>query len=429
MWISKKIISLFFCCWLIILSSWIPLFSRQNEAQLASSKPKQTKPVPDKRTWEKIISFPGTVIVFPFKLVFKSTEKAIVFLDETKIIYRIEDYLKSDDELRALIPTYAARSGAGIKLYQKGLFNPASKLELMLAAGEHWRQHYQIRFKRLHLFGGQTQLLAGYQILLEEPFYGIGPNAEIENESNYALEKSTFEIAQHFQLTSDLTMNLTTGIELNQIHAGKDSDHPSTPDIYSPETLYGLSGQKKMAYYQTGLQLDTKNRAGNPTGGWDAEIEAGLFHGNSHSQSGFWKASTDITRYLHLFYNRTLVLRIAGETNRPVGDRQIPFYLLSELGRRETIRGFERGRYRDRDMFLGTAEYRYPILQNKESGIEALIFVDAGQVSPDISRNFSFNDFKVGFGGGFRLYNTEGSIMKFEIGKSADDFRVYFVLN
>ena len=146
---------------------------------------------------------------------------------------------------------------------------------------------------------------------------------------------------------------------------------------------------------------------------------------------GFWRASADITQYIHLFYHRTLVLRVAGEMVQPFSDKDIPFYHLSQLGERETIRGFKRGRFHDRDMLLGSAEYRYPLSRNdrEHSGIEAIIFADAGQVSPDITNDFSFDEFRPGYGAGIRFYGEDGMTTKIEFGKSRDGFRFYFVLN
>jgi len=177
------------------------------------------------------------------------------------------------------------------------------------------------------------------------------------------------------------------------------------------------------------ISNDSRNRLGNPTSGGENRVSGGIFKDIKNDQHIFWEASIDFTRYFHLFYNRTLVFRVAGRKTDTLDDGTIPFYYQSELGERTTIRGFQRGRFRDFDMFLSTAEYRYPLSTKAGSGIEALLFVDAGQVSNDIVNNLSFHEFHVGFGGGFRLYGTEGTIARIEVGKSEDGFRFYLVLN
>ena len=130
-------------------------------------------------------------------------------------------------------------------------------------------------------------------------------------------------------------------------------------------------------------------------------------------------------QHIHLFYNRSLALRLAGEITEPFSDREVPFYYLSELGRGETIRGFSRGRFRARDMVLGSLEYRYPIWAKAD----AILFVDVGQVAEDIFNDLSTDNFEVGYGGGVRIWGKEGLVTSFVIGKSSDGFRVYFGLN
>ena len=65
----------------------------------------------------------------------------------------------------------------------------------------------------------------------------------------------------------------------------------------------------------------------------------------------------------------------------------------------------------------------------RESGVEALIFADAGQVYNNIIKDISSLPFNFCFGAGIRFYNIDGTIAKIEFGRSRDGFRIYFVLN
>ena len=116
---------------------------------------------------------------------------------------------------------------------------------------------------------------------------------------------------------------------------------------------------------------------------------------------------------------------------RSISGRQIPFYELSELGRRETIRGYRRGRYLDRDRLLCTAEYRFPLRakQNKQTGLDAFLFADAGQVCSNLFNRLDIDAFRVGFGCGLRLYNQDGESIRVEIGRGEEQVRLYLVLN
>ena len=380
-------------------------------------------------TWEKIISFPGELIFLPVKLILNGTGETIAFIDRTKLIPKTKDFLKSDDGRRALLPTYSSRSGAGIKIYQKGLLNPESKLTAAAAFGIRNRQDYQLEFKRIKMLRGLTAFLIRYQFLSDEAFYGTGPDSKFDNESNYAYKRASAEINYGKQFTSKFLLDVLMEFSLNDILKGKNTRLPFTTELYTDEELPGLDEQVRLSSLQLTMQYDSKNRMGNPSAGYEALLMGGVFQDLKNDRYKFWKASADFTKYIHLFYDRILVLRVAGEMVAPFSDGLIPFYCLSELGRRETIRGFQRGRYQDNDMVLGAVEYRYPLLQKKESGIDALLFVDGGQVSPNIFKDFAKESFKVGVGGGIRVYGAEGLTAKVELGKSRDGWRFYFVLN
>ncbi|MDP8228814.1 MAG: BamA/TamA family outer membrane protein, partial [Candidatus Electryoneaceae bacterium] len=108
-----------------------------------------------------------------------------------------------------------------------------------------------------------------------------------------------------------------------------------------------------------------------------------------------------------------------------------PFYHLGELGSDETIRGFTRGRFRDRDLLMGSVEYRYPIYQLKYTRtVDAVLFVDTGQVADNIFQDVAVSMFQVGYGGGFRFYNEDEELVaRLEIGVSKEMFRIYLMVN
>ena len=109
----------------------------------------------------------------------------------------------------------------------------------------------------------------------------------------------------------------------------------------------------------------------------------------------------------------------------PLSDKEIPFFYLSEVGRKEKIRGYKHGRYRDRDLLYGTIEYRYPIWRR----MDAAFFFDAGKVTPDISEGLPEGDLQYSYGMSLRLWSPGELISKLDIGKSRDIFFVYFNLN
>jgi len=375
-------------------------------------------------TWEKAISFPMEIAFLPVELFFKGMKATIKFVDDSKLIPRLKYLLMCDDGSCGVIPTYASLSGGGVKIFQKGWFVPDSKLDLLLSAGPERRQTYRLRFRYNKLFGKaiSSDYLIRYRLLPDERYFFS--NIETK-ESNFAHEQFTGEATFGKEFGNGRKLNVIFGLNVNNIFEGR-GDTQSTSKFVSEETLPGLGEKVKLIRLELGAQHDSKNRPGNPSVGIEARATSGIYSQVGDDKFGFWKGSFDFKHFINLFYDRVLMLRIAGEMTEPVSSREIPFYYLSELGRNGTIRGFERGRFRDRDMVLGTLEYRYPIWSH---GIDALLFVDAGKVTPDIFNDNSGNNFNVSYGTGIRIWNRDGLVSKLEIGWSDDGMRIHFGLN
>jgi outer membrane protein assembly factor BamA len=418
---------------LIVLFVFAPITFAQTEGSSEEDRGAESNgPKPEKRkgksTWETIVSFPGMLLYLPFEIVFEGSGALVSYIDKSKIVYRMNDWLNSDDGRRGVMPVYSARTGGGISFYQRDLFNDGSKLTLQATAGPKQRQRYQASIRGIQL--GSTLhsgILARYQFLSDESFFGLGNESLEKNESNYAFRQTSAEITLGFKRNESFSFNAVAGYESDEIQDGKDKRLPTTtdPNLYTEETLPGLTKKLEFSKLQLALHYDGRNHPGHSTGGVELSLGAGVFNEIGNSDFGFWKASLDFSHYINLFYDRVLVLRIAGEITEPLSDKKIPFYYLSEIGRQETVRGFSRGRFRGNDMILGSLEYRYPIWQL----LDAVLFADAGKVADDIFDEFNTKDFHVGYGGGIRLWGPGGLITKFEIGKSKDGIRLYLVLN
>jgi len=376
-------------------------------------------------TWEKAISFPLEIVFLPVELLFKGTKTTIEIVDESKLIPRVKYLLTCDDGSCGVIPTYASLSGAGVKIFQKGWFAPESKLDLSLSVGPKRRQTYQLRFRNNKLFGNSisSDYFIRYKFLPDERYFFS--NIET-NESNFAHENITGEATFGKEFGTGYGLNAIFGLKVNNILKGRGRDSSPTSDFFSSEDLPGLNEKVKLIRMEIGAQHDSKNKPGNPSKGIEAQATSGFYSQIGDDKFGFWKSSFDLKYFINLFYDRVLMLRVAGEMTEPVSSRKIPFYYLSELGRNGTIRGFERGRFRDRDMVLGSLEYRYPIWF---PGIDAVLFVDAGKVTPDIFNDNSGNKFNVSYGAGIRFRSPKGLISKLEIGRSKDGIRIHFGLN
>jgi hypothetical protein len=380
-----------------------------------------------KSVTQKVISFPGKVIFFPFKLIFSGMHYGIVKVDETKIIPKTQDFLVSEDGRREVVPTYVSRIGAGIKYYQREIFNPESRLASFAILGLHQRQRYGIALERVTLSDlfYYSNYRALYEKLTDESFYGIGPDSRKEDEADYTREFFGADVSLGVDLFYRLSLRVYTGFHLNNILPGRESEETSLTDLYNAATLPGLETNVNLFMITLSFLSSSTNRPGNPSQGYEIEVGGSYYQQANDDNYNFFKTTADVRHYIHLFYDRVLVIRAAAELTDPLSGKSVPFYYLSELSEDISFRGFERGRFRDFDLILGSLEYRYPISNNFES----ILFSDAGQVSSDIFQNYNASNWEVTWGIGLRYVSMKGSVSKIELARSRDGFLLKLTLN
>lgn len=379
-----------------------------------------------KSTVETIVSFPGYVAFLPLKIVFEVQKFIIAQAFEGNFLAEVLDVLTTDDDTRGILPTYSSSSGGGLKFFQKGLFTPNSKLSLSATMGLRERKQFQLKLKKIEFSKRiNSQFLVKYHFQSDESFYGIGQDTRVDDRTNFANELGNAEFNVGIQFSEKNRVGIMAGYDRNKISKGRNSRYPSTTEVASFSSLPGIERVIQIAKLQLEIRHDSNFHPGNPTAGFDVLMRGGIGQEINKDEYGFYKLTIDVSHYFPLFYNRTFKLRFAGEFTEDIKGRLIPFYYLSELGRSETIRGFARGRFRDKDMVLGSVEYSYPIW----TIINAQLFLDAGTVSHNVFKYFDISDLKYGYGVAFQLWNEEGVMSDFTIAHSEEGFRFYLGIN
>lgn len=395
-----------------------------------SNSPDTSMVWPEKRksreTWEHLLSLPGTLIYVPFAIAYEGGEAVVDYFDEKKIIPRFRNLI-SQYNFRGILPKYSSRHGAGLQFFQKDYLGQGSVVDFAVTGWMRKRQRFRLRIRDIPLQGKSllSTAFVQYRLLPNEYFYGIGPDSKKSDRTNFAHEQLNASAAIVYRMAEGLILTAAAGYDKNNILAGKDDSYPSTSERFNNKNLPGLENDIKIVSLRGTLSHDTRNRIGRTTAGHVASFGAGLFRQVENDVYGFWKYSVDIRQYVHVAYNRVFSIRVAGEINRPVSDRKIPFYYLADLGREEIIRGFQRARFRDRDYLVGSLEYHYPIW----GPVDAVLFLDAGRVSDDILNEYSVKNFQAGYGGGISFFSKIGTDIQLVVGRSKETVRVYLSVN
>ena len=124
------------------------------------------------------------------------------------------------------------------------------------------------------------------------------------------------------------------------------------------------------------LQYDTRDSQFNPTRGWLVNGEAAFFDEVFGSDFNYRAVSLLANHYWRIADGHVLAFSSYGRFS--FGD--VPFFGLSMFGAKNQLRGYAMGRYQDRMLLAGQAEYRFQATRH----LGLVAFGGIGAVAPNI---------------------------------------------
>ena len=434
MFLKRKLFLYIICAAIYFGSFNTPILAQPDslvyQSQTEDSTRHYRKKYKSKKTWEHIVSLPGTIISIPFVLFFKAQEALVGYTFEKELIPKVKNAFTSDDGLRGIVPKFSNRKGYGAKFYQEQILSATDDLSLTVSGNMFkGRERYRLRWRNIQIASSPLYLstMGRYRFLPKERFFGIGPETKTSDKRVYDHENTAIMAGIDIRTSSTFTINTLFRYDHDNASGGDDDETPSVSDDFDRQTLPGLQSRVKIIQAKLGFTLDTKNYAEKPTAGREIKLSGTIFQDVDDGPFNFRKIQGDYREFINFGRDRVLALRLGFEFTDLLDETEdkVPFYYLSELGVSTTIRGYDRGRFRDLDMVLGSAEYRIPIWRT----IDFTTFVDAGQVANDIFNDFQFRDLRFGFGGGLRLYSSKNLVATILAAFSREKFRLLFTLN
>ena len=195
---------------------------------------------------------------------------------------------------------------------------------------------------------------------------------------------------------------------------------PAVPPGFAEATTYGT--------LRAIGRSDSRDTLGRPTEGLLVEVLAALRADVQGKDLAAATLRADVVKFLRIGEeNRVLVVAIGGEVALPLyPGATIPLLALSTLGRDARLRGYDRGRFRDRYAAWASVEYRWPLYQYNQSGVwvDAFVFADGATVFGVDA--IAAKRLRYSGGGGFRLAHSTASIAEVTIGGSPEGAQVMF---
>lgn len=260
-----------------------------------------------------------------------------------------------------------------------------------------------------------------YRYFPEERFFGLGPDSREEDESNFLLEDSSYDLIAGYQF-GRLGTAFRLGYLAVSVRNGKNDDFPDIGDLQDESSVPGLTRQPDFLRLTSAVFLDYRDTPGNPHQGGLIGVSYSRFDDRGGSEFEFNRFTFDTRGYLPLgSKQRVLALRFFTSIDDADSGSQIPFFLQRTLGGNERLRGYRESRFRDSRQLYLSAEYRWEAWP----AVQFVIFYDTGKVFSE-SDDYDFDGKKQSVGGGVRFKTSKRTVFRFDVGTSNEGTLIHF---
>jgi len=296
------------------------------------------------------------------------------------------------------------RSGAGFAFgaaYQRGGMTASSQVSL------NGYQKHELRFAASGIAGSKlfANVRGGYQDFTKETFYGVGNASKKDDRTNYGLEQ--------FQVRAEVGTHIAPHAKVGGTLGWIDSR------VYD-SSMNNVDDQPDYVEAGAFLDMDYRDEPGNPRRGARYLARWSSFQDRTSDRFSFNRLDVDVQHYFPFFNDRRVIaLRAKTALTQSADGHVVPFYMLPALGGGEGLRGFSDFRFRDRNLALLTAEYRWEAF----SGLDMALFADAGQVAHRF-RDLALSDVKTAAGFGMRFNTAKQVFCRVDLGFSKEGPRL-----
>ena len=287
--------------------------------------------------------------------------------------------------------------------------NYTQNKQLILDAG--W--NFFLRGERWY-FPGE----AGY-FKFPENFYGIGPRTKKEHEELYDSRRIDAVVSLLNQLSPHLFLG--PRFMYQRMYDIKPDSGKAMDAALKDNSIPGIQGSTSPGIGLAAM-WDKRGNILNPQAGGHYISLANIFFQKAWGSTyDFTRWELDMRKYVPLAQKGILALQ--GVATLQAGTP--PFRMMALLGSGADMRGYYRGRFRDRQYMSAQAEYRYIIY--RRWGVAG--FAGVGDVAPVIGK-FSVQSLKPSYGVGIRFLidRKENVNMRLDMawGQGSDGFYVAF---
>jgi hypothetical protein len=252
----------------------------------------------------------------------------------------------------------------------------------------------------------------GVRFVPEQSFFGLGNDTRAEEEETYRETVFGFDSSWRARMVDGLYLGVVQTLQWRRV---SEVDPDGLLAATQPPGIVGgiTSGLgPELAY-------DTRDNTFAPLRG-SYVVLAIPVHGTSlGSEWTFTRLTLDARHFQAISGPHVLAFHLLFDA--VIGTA--PFDRQPELASATALRGYLRGRFRDRRALSFEIEYRFPIYWR----FGGALFIGVGQVAPSVS-DLAFDRFHVAGGGGIRfaLVPEERINLRLDVGATPDGVHPYF---
>ena len=323
-------------------------------------------------------------------------------------------------ELGGLPPGSGVAAGSG---YRQPLFGGRLVIDGSAAASWSHSTALQARVELPRLVGDRVSV--GAQVTRQDftrlSYFGIGPESLETSGTDYRLTNTDSLAFATLKPRAWLTLGGRIGyLSPVAIDSPRDGDDPPTQDLFSAATAPGLFDRPAFLHTDAYVAVDTRNYPSRPTSGGDYRFTFTTFTDRDSGRYSFRRIEGEASRFIPILHeNWVIALRGRVVSSDTADGGVVPFYLLPTLGGSRSLRGYADYRFRDRNLLLLNAEYRWRVF----GALDGALFYDAGKVAPRFE-DLTLTQLKSSYGLGFRFHSNDSTFFRVDVGRSREGTRV-----
>ena len=406
---------------LLLLAPLFPVAIEASTTKTDSLSLAPAKPLRYRSRGEQALAVPGRIVHFPFHLLFVCGRYGAHLVWEVRFIDRLKDWLTTEDGRIGIRPLSNTDIGSGFRLFYKRLPSAADgELTSTVGAAPRQRQHHTIAlaWDIPAALPGRLHLDAGLRKEPKESYFGVGQETPKNDRTSFFQEDLHAGLRWEHQIDRSLKGQAAIGYHSVDIGAGQSSTAPEIGVAYTPVTLPGLDQRVHFIETSVGVRREVVDVPGSPTRGNRTRLLL-AYHRALDEKFSHLRINAVSEQFVELFYRRIASLRVGMDWRHAPGDDRVPFYNLAYLGGIENLRGYTRGRFRDRGTLFASVTYKYPVWRL----VDGTLFYESGRAFHALDE-LELGGWASSMGAGLRVWVPGGLVFEQLVAHSEEELRL-----